>query len=93
MLTCHLHYCAQPCESCAAEAFLRKVFPSVARTTSSPAVITFKEAVYDNMFHPWEKPHAISDPGQLREECTKRGVYSHQLRDSLIWKSRPPTWF
>lgn len=90
-MLCYLHYCPKPCAQCAHDRFLARVFPPqrIARSTS---VISFGEHVYDNIFHPWEKPFPISSPEQLRQECVARGVNSERLQNSMIWRSGETRW-
>ena len=93
-MICHLHYCTTPCDQCAVEAFLRRVAPREARPSeplvAAPAVITFRPAVFEHMYHPWETPRVIDTPADLLAETAARGVTSEYLRDSLLWRSRPP---
>lgn len=95
-MICLLHYCPKPCEECARRAFLRRVFSGEAGPTGqelgAPAVITFKPLVFDNMFHPWEKPRAFDTPRELLRESTERGHTPNYLRESTLWRSREPRW-
>lgn len=88
MLICQLHYAARPCEQCAAS----QASPPLPHGLAAPAVIVFKEAVFEHMYHPWERPVPISTPERLRDECNARGVTSEYLRDSGLWRSGPRRW-
>ena len=97
MIICQRHYCAKPCDACAHDAFLSRVSTasSEARVSvdiASPAVIVFKPLIFEHMFHPWERPRAFDSPRELRAESERRGVTTHYLRDSTLWRSRDPRW-
>lgn len=87
-MICHLHYSELPCAQCAVRKELIR-----ADGLPAPAVITFKEHTNENMFHPWEKPYAVSSQHHLAQECRDRGLTSEYLRDSSIWRTREPKWF
>jgi hypothetical protein len=85
---CYVHARELPCEVCMHARFLYRVFgPSASR---APAVITFHPAVFEHMYDPWEKPRVIETPADLLRETHARGVESEYLRDSSLWRSRPP---
>ena len=86
-MICYIHSCEKPCDHCAFAYFLRHVFGPPAHSGAS-AVITFKPAIFEHIYDPWETPRVIETPQELRAECAKRGVESHYLRDSLLWHSR-----
>lgn len=95
MLVCQRHYCAKPCDGCAHDAFVRRMYTDdvIASTNiTSPAVIVFRPLVFEHMFHPWETPRAFDSPRELRKEAEARGVTPHYLRDSTLWRSRDPRW-
>lgn len=92
MIVCQRHYAARPCDACAHDAFLARVFPRSETIIVSPAVITYKPHVFTHMFHPWETPRAFDSPRELRAESERRGVTTHYLRDSTLWRSRDPRW-
>lgn len=91
-MICHLHYCRrEECEE-------RHASPDSTRVElnsgdiGAPAIITFKPAVFEHIYAPWEKPERIETPQRLREECAKRGVTSEYLHNSLLWRSGPTRW-
>jgi hypothetical protein len=77
------HVMGDPCARCDAQ---------MSGPICTPAIQSFPEAIYDNMYHPWETPKPISSREELRQECERRGVYSHSLRDSMHFKSGPTRW-
>lgn len=87
MPICHLHYEAAPCKQCAAGVLTRG-----SDRLRLPSIITFKETTFENIYDPWERPRPIDNPETLRQECAKRGVTSHYLRDSLLWRSGERRW-
>lgn len=92
MTICYIHYTQRPCEQCALSAFARRAgvcHPSPSHGLTAPAVITFKSATFDNLYHPWETPREITTPAELLHETSSRGMYSEYLRDSLLWRDRP----
>lgn len=94
-MICHLHYKSTPCEDCGARAIIKRMFPLLVRVhpeVGSPAVITFKPAIFEHLYHLWEKPREIDTPQALREECESRGMYSEYLRDSTIWRAPSKRW-
>jgi hypothetical protein len=95
-LICHLHYKAFPCDDCDARAVLARVFGAFSERSASPgapAVIVFKEAIFEHIYDPWETPRPIDNPQTLRDECDARGVTSVYLRDSGLWRTHNPKWF
>lgn len=89
-MICHLHYAEQPCEQCAVAAVLARA--GIATPRGFHSVIVFKEGVFEHIYDPWETPVPIDNPETLRAECEKRGVTSHYLRDSLLWRSGARRW-
>lgn len=87
-MICYIHACEKPCEACAHAYFLRRVFGPPDR--HPPAVITFKPGVWEHIYSPWETPRVIDTPQELMRESHARGVESEYLRDSSLWRSRPP---
>ncbi len=77
------HWSDEPCERCDG---WRE------RPIAMPAAQSFGEHVLEHMFHPWETPYPVTSREQLRQECEKREVYSHYLRDSMGWHSGPRRW-
>ena len=88
-MICYIHACEKPCEQCHHAYFLRRVF-GPPKHAGAPAVIVFRPAVFEHIYHPWEKPHEIDSPQQLLRETSERGLTSEYLRDSSLWRSRPP---
>lgn len=86
-MICYIHSCEQPCEQCAHARLIHRLFGSITHS-HAPAVIVFKPGVFEHIYDPWETPRVIDTPQELRRECEKRGVESHYLRDSLLWRSR-----
>jgi hypothetical protein len=78
------HWNTEACERCASDA---------ERPLAIPYVQSFNERIYEHMYDPWETPRPISSREELRQECVKRGVFSHDLRDSMVFKSGPTKWF
>lgn len=77
------HWSDEPCERCDGW----RDAP-----VTAPATQTFGETTFEHMFDPWEKPHPVSSREELRQVCERRGVYSHYLRDSIVFPSGPRRW-
>ena len=88
-MICHLHYCNR--EECVERHGVASGGMSSCGV-ASPAVITFKPAVFEHMYSAWETPRVMETPQQLREECNRRGLTSEYLRDSGLWRSGPDRW-
>jgi hypothetical protein len=92
-MICYIHACEKPCEQCAHAYFIGRVFGPTYSTRpigTAPAVITFKPGVWEHIYHPWETPRHIDTPQELMRESSSRGMESEYLRDSSLWRSRPP---
>lgn len=89
-MICYIHRSLQPCEACASARLIRRVFGPTVTPLGAPAVVVFKPAVFEHMYDPWETPRVIDSPGELLRETAARGVESEYLRDSALWRSRPP---
>jgi hypothetical protein len=77
------HWNTESCDRCDADMLAEP---------RTPFIQFFDERTYEHMYDPWETPRPISSREELRVECERRGVYSHDLRDSIVWKSGPTRW-
>jgi hypothetical protein len=88
------HRSDEPCSRCWYESQRGGHFQGAAPTVLlRPYIVSFPdELVMEHAFAAWERPHPVSSREELRRLCNERGVTSHYLRDSTVWRSGEQRW-